>query len=84
MAGVSELTEIEVSPIGIPGKRNIAELQWLECLWNHENMFETWVSRAISVNHSAKTDGIIGIFFDFLYFKGMLCVLIRIASSRRF
>ena len=22
------------------------ELQWLEHLWNHENMFETWVVRA--------------------------------------
>ena len=25
---------------------NIAELQWLEHLWNHENMFEVGVVRA--------------------------------------
>ena len=35
------------------------ELQWLEPLWNHENMFETGL---MSVNHSASLEGIIGIY----------------------
>ena len=38
----------------------------------------------MSVNHSTRPGGIIGIFFNFLSYEGMLCVLIRIASSRRF
>ena len=41
-----------------------AELQWLEHLRNHENMFETGVVRAnelMSVNHSARSGGITGI-----------------------
>ena len=42
---------------------NIAtvEPQWLEKLWNHENMFETGVVRANEFTHSAKSGGIIGI-----------------------
>ena len=39
----------------------------------------------MSVNQSARLGGIIVIFFlDFLYYEDMLCVLIRIAMSRRF
>ena len=62
---------------------DIVELQWLEHLWDHENMFEAGVVRAMGVNHSTRSGNIIGIFLDFLYHEGMLCVLIRIASSRR-
>ena len=32
-------------------------------LWNHENMFETGVVKLMSVKHSARPGGIIGIFF---------------------
>ena len=38
----------------------------------------------MSVNHSARSGGKIGISFDFLLHESMLCVLIRIALSRRF
>ena len=41
------------------------ELKWLEYLWNHENMFETRVVELMSVNHSARSGGIIGILFQF-------------------
>ena len=34
-------------------------LQWLEHLWDHENMFQTGVVRA-TVNHSALSGGKIG------------------------
>ena len=37
------------------------ELQWLEHLWNHENMFET----GVVVNHSARSGGIIKTSFPF-------------------
>ena len=37
------------------------ELQWLELFWNHENMFDTGVVQAMSVNHSARSGGIIGV-----------------------
>ena len=38
---------------------------------NNENMFETNVVRANEFNHSARSGGIIGIFFfDFLYYEG--------------
>ena len=39
------------------------ELQWLENLWNHENMFETRVVRANGVYHSARSGGILIIYF---------------------
>ena len=41
------------------------ELQWLQHLWYHENMFETGIVRANEINHSARPGGIIGIFFRF-------------------
>ena len=41
------------------------ELQRLEQLWNHENLFEAEVVRAMSVNHSARSGGIKGFFFRF-------------------
>ena len=41
------------------------ELQWLAHLSDHENMFETGVVRAMSVNHSARSGGIKGIYFQF-------------------
>ena len=44
--------------------KTTVELQWLEHLWNHENMFETGVVRANEcVNQSARPGGIIGIHF---------------------
>ena len=36
------------------------EHQWLEHVWNHENMFEL-----VSVTHCARSGGIIGISFRF-------------------
>ena len=39
------------------------ELQWVKHLWYHESMFETGVVRADEVNNSARSGGIIGIFF---------------------
>ena len=39
------------------------ELEWLEQLWNHENMFKTGEVRANE--HSARSEGIIGISFPF-------------------
>ena len=51
----------------------IVELQWLGHLWNHESMFETGVVRLMSVNHSARSGGLIGIFvFRFFKHEGML------------
>ena len=41
----------------------IAELQWLEHLWNHENMFETGVVQADEFNHRARSGNIIGVSF---------------------
>ena len=41
------------------------ELQWLEHLWNHTNMFETEVVPAKSVNHSAMSGGIKGVYVCF-------------------
>ena len=38
----------------------------------------------VRVDYSARSGGIIGIYFRFLQYEGMLCVLIRIASLRRF
>ena len=57
----------------------------LEHLWNHKNMIETGVVRAnecYSLRQVSRHNK--DIFFDFLQYKGMLCVFIRIASSRRF
>ena len=39
------------------------ELQWLEYLWKHENIFERGVVELMSVNGSAKSGGIKGISF---------------------
>ena len=41
------------------------ELQWLEYLWNHENMFETGVVRSNECYRRARPRGIIGISFRF-------------------
>ena len=60
---------------------DIVELQWLEHLWNHENMFETGVVRVLSDNHSARSDGYL---FDFLEHEGMFYFHIRIASVYHF
>ena len=38
-------------------------LQWLKHLWNYENMFE----KLMSVNHTARPGGIIGISFLFSF-----------------
>ena len=50
------------------------ELQWLEHLWYHENMFETGVVRAYEVNHSARSGGIIGTFRSIFFNMNVLCV----------
>ena len=42
------------------GHNTTVELQWLEHLWNHKNMFQL-----MSVNHSARSGGIIRISFQF-------------------
>ena len=44
-------------------------------------MFKTGVVGLMSVNHSPRSGGLIGVFFffDFLLREGMLCVLIRMA-----
>ena len=41
------------------------ELQWLEHLWDRENMFETGEFELMSVNHSARPGDKIGIYFRF-------------------
>ena len=47
----------------------VVELQSLEQVWNHENMFDI-----MSVNHSARSRGIIGIFFRFsLTLRYIMC-----------
>ena len=38
--------ESGVLPIALRGPAYTVELQWLEHLWNHANMFETGVVRA--------------------------------------
>ena len=38
----------------------------------------------MNANHSTRSGGIIGCLLNYLQHEGMLCVLIRIASSRRF
>ena len=41
------------------------ELQWLEHLWSHENMFETGIVRANMCYHSGRSGGIIRIYSRF-------------------
>ena len=48
------------------------ELQWLEHLWDYENLFEAGVVRAIEVYNRARSGGIIGNLFDFLQHEGIL------------
>ena len=50
---------------GAPAALKTVEFQWLEHFWNHKNMFETGVIRAKSINHSARSGGIIGISYWF-------------------
>ena len=60
------------------------ELRWLEPLWDHENLFETEVVRDTEGYYWCHTrdvmEIIVGYLFGVLYFKCMVCVLIRIAS----
>ena len=44
---------------------NTVELQWLEYLWNHENMFETGIVQANEGYHSARPASIIVCLFLF-------------------
>ena len=64
--------------------RATVELRWLEPLWDHKMFFETAVVRVSEVTISATPGGTmeitVGYLFGVLYFKCMLCVLIRIAS----
>ena len=52
----TNISEIEAQ------NQNTVELQWLEQLWKHENMFETRDVRANERFHSARSGGIIGIY----------------------
>ena len=45
----------------------------LEHLWSNENTFEAGVVR-VSVNHSARSGGIIGLFFSIFYNVKVHCV----------
>ena len=42
--GVSEFFSLRVAPM--VKEQAAVELQWLEHLWDHENLFEIWVVRA--------------------------------------
>ena len=56
------------------------ELQWLEHLWDHENLFETGVVRANE--GSARSGGLTGIsFFIFFYMK--VCCVFSLESPHR-
>ena len=48
---------MSIHPLLNPAYMYIVELQWLERLWDHRNLFETWVVRATEVNHSARSEG---------------------------
>ena len=64
------------------------EPQWLEHLWDHRKLFETWVVRATEGylwHQFRKQIAIIqGNLFDYLRSDCMLSALIRIASMRQF
>ena len=60
-------------------KKNTVELRWFEPLWAHENLFEPRKA-TISATTGGTMEIIVGYLFGVLYFKCMLCVLIRIAS----
>ena len=45
------------------GDTYTVELQWLEHLWDHENLFQTGVVRAIEVDYSARSGRLTGISF---------------------
>ena len=47
------------------------ELQWLEHLWNHEYM----LFELMSVNHSARSGGRIGISFSIFFNSKVYCVI---------
>ena len=51
-------------------------LQWLKHLWDYENLLEP-----LRGYYRAKSGGIIGVSFRFLPHEGILCVLIKIAST---
>ena len=53
------------------------ELQWLEQLWNLENMFEQ-----MSVNHSARLGGILGTLFS-IFFNMKICCVFSLESPHR-
>ena len=59
----------------------IVELKWLEQLWNHENISRLGKFELMSVNHSARSGGIIGIFFDFFSMK--VCCVFSLASPHQ-
>ena len=65
------------------------ELRWLEHLWDHRILFETWVVRATDVKlwcqEEANGDNLFLFFsLDFLHNNCMLSVLIRIVAMMRF
>ena len=52
--------------------QNMVGLQWLEHIWNHENLRQGQFE-LMSVSHSARSGSIIWISFDFLKHEDMLC-----------
>ena len=50
------------------------ELQWLEHLWDLENMFETGGLEPMSVNHSARSGSITGIYYQLFFYMKVYCV----------
>ena len=70
------------------GQDDTVKPQWLKHLWDHGNLFETWVVRAtegliMASGREAKGDNL-GKSFDLLHSNCMLGVLIRIALMRHF
>ena len=66
---------------------NTSEPQWLEHLCDHRNLFDMGSSGhfelTIAPGHETNSDNLESL-LDLLYNNGMLSLLIRIASMRRF
>ena len=60
------------------------EREWSILKYTVEFQWRQGEFEQMSVNHNARSGGIIGCMLDFLKHECILCVLIRIASSRRF
>ena len=60
-------------------KEYTVELHRLEHLWSHENLFEKRVVRANEVNHSPRSGGIIGIYFQ-IFLNTKVCFVFSLES----